>query len=144
MWFLCSKLIPIGVWNEERGDISYNNMMEHLDKHCGVDWLRSPPWTYESSEDYVIEAESVAESALDTLMEAWNKDPHGKQIICSVGGARSARPIINYAIYFLLTRAQDEADGEKMMERTPAEETLEGNNKTLSDLSDGTVANTFV
>ena len=87
----------------------------------------------------------MGESALDILMEAWNKDTNGKQLICPVGGARSARPIFNYlAIYFLLSCAQDETDGEKMMERTPAEETLEGNKKTSSVLYDGTVANTFV
>ena len=70
------KLIPVGVWNEERGHISYYNMMEHLDKHCGVDC-----GSYDSSEDYVSETKSVGESALETLMEAWNKNTHGKQLI---------------------------------------------------------------
>jgi hypothetical protein len=135
-----SKLIPVGVWNGEDGGISYYNMMEHLDKHCGVIC-----GDYESSEGYVSEAFSVGESALDILMEAWNKDTNGKQLICPVGGARSARPIFNYlAIYFLLSCAQDETDGEKMMERTPAEETPEGNKKTSFVLSDGALGNTCV
>ena len=51
-------------------------MMEHLDKHCGVDC-----GSYDSSEDYVSETKSVGESALETLMEAWNKNTHGKQLI---------------------------------------------------------------
>ena len=84
MMFLFSKLISVGVWNEEDGGISYYNMMEHLDKHCGVEIGK-----YASSEGYVSEPFSVGESALDILMEAWNKDTNGKQLICPVGGARS-------------------------------------------------------
>ena len=138
--FLFSKLISVGVWNEEDGGISYYNMMEHLDKHCGVECGH-----YESSEGYVIETNSVGESALDMLMEAWNKDTHGKQLIFPVGGARSARPNFNdLAIYVLLTCAQNETDGEKMMERTPTEETSEGNKETSFGLSDGTLGNTCV
>ena len=70
---------------------------------------------------------------------------HGKQLIFPVGGARSARPNFNdLAIYVLLTCAKNETDGEKMMERTPTEETSEGNKETSFGLSDGTLANTFV
>ena len=115
-------------------------MKEHLDKHCDMDC-----GDYVSSEGYASETKSVGESPMNTLMEAWNKDTLGKQSSCTGGGARSARPIINYlAIYLLLTGAQEETDGEKMMERTQAEETLEGNKNTSFVLSDGAVATTFV
>ena len=130
MWFLFPKLIPVGVWYEEAGGIIYDNLRENLDKHCGVDCEHIP---YESSEGYASETKTVGQTALETLMEAWNKGTHGEQLIVPVCTSYFQLPCL---FFFCLTCAQEETDGEKRMERTLTEETLEGNKKTSSVLSD--------